>query len=73
MAEAASEVFFKSEDLKACSLNLQTKRLATLLKKTPTQGFSCEMCEIFKNTYFEEHLRMTASTYWVTIALITIV
>ena len=24
---------------------------------TPTQVFSCEHCEIFKNTYFEEHLR----------------
>ena len=23
--------------------------------------FSCEICEIFKNTYFEEHLRTTAS------------
>ena len=25
------------------------------------QVFSCEYCEIFKNTYFEEHLRTTAS------------
>ena len=23
--------------------------------------FLCEICEIFKNTYFEEHLRTTAS------------
>ena len=23
--------------------------------------FSCEKCEILKNTYFEEHLRTTAS------------
>ena len=23
--------------------------------------FSCEYCEIFKNTYFEEHLRTAAS------------
>ena len=23
--------------------------------------FSCEICESFKNTYFEEHLRTTAS------------
>ena len=29
---------------------------AILLKKTPKQVFSCEYCEIFKNTYFEEHL-----------------
>ena len=31
-------------------------------KETPTQVFSCEICEIFKNTYFEEHLWMAAST-----------
>ena len=34
---------------------------ATLLKKTPTQVFFSEYCVIFKNTYFEEHLRMAAS------------
>ena len=28
---------------------------------TPTQMFTCEMCEIFKNTYFEEHSWTTAS------------
>ena len=27
----------------------------------PAQVFSCKICKIFKNTYFEEHLRMTAS------------
>ena len=25
------------------------------------QALSCEVCETFKNTYFEEHLQMTAS------------
>ena len=30
-------------------------------KVTPTQIFSCEICEIFKNTYFERHLRKTSS------------
>ena len=34
---------------------------ATLLKKTSTQVFSCEYCEIFKSTYFEKHLRTAAS------------
>ena len=29
-------------------------------KGTPTQIFSCEYCEIFKNTFFEEHLRTAA-------------
>ena len=30
-------------------------------KAAPTQVFSCEICEIFKNTYFEEHVRTTSS------------
>ena len=30
-------------------------------KETPTQVFFCEICENFKNTYFEEHLQTTAS------------
>ena len=25
--------------------------------------FSCEYCEFFKNTYFEEHLRKPASAF----------
>ena len=29
--------------------------------KTPIQVFSCQYCEIFKNTYFEEHLQMAVS------------
>ena len=31
------------------------------LKETPTQAFFCGYCEKFKNTYFEEHLQVTAS------------
>ena len=38
----------------------QTKRFF-LLKKTPAQVFSCEYCEIFKNTCFEKQLQMAAS------------
>ena len=34
-----------------------------LLKETPKQIFSCKYCEIFKNTYFEEHLQKAASRY----------
>ena len=30
-------------------------------KEVPTQVFSCEICEIFKNIYFEEHMRTTSS------------
>ena len=32
-----------------------------LLKKTPLQVLSCEMCEIFKCTFFEEYLTTTVS------------
>ena len=30
---------------------------------TPRQVLSCEIYEIFKNTYFEEYLRTTASEF----------
>ena len=33
------------------------------LKETPTQVISCQICEIFNNTYSEEHLRATASKH----------
>ena len=33
-----------------------------ILKKAPTQVFSCEIYEIIDNTYFEEHLRTTV--FW---------
>ena len=36
-------------------------RPATLLKETLAQVFSCEFYGIFKNTFFTEHLRATAS------------
>ena len=31
--------------------------LESLFLDTPTQVFHCEICEIFRNIYFEEHLR----------------
>ena len=33
------------------------------LMKTPTHVFSHEICENFKGTYFEEHLRTTVSEF----------
>ena len=27
--------------------------------------FSCEFCKIFKNTFFTEHLRMTAFVHYI--------
>ena len=38
-------------------IKMQAWRRATLSKKTPTQVFSYEICEIFKNKFFTEHLR----------------
>ena len=37
--------------------------LQFLEKETPTQLFSSEFCEMFKNTLFTEHFRTTASGY----------
>ena len=33
-------------------------------KATPTQVFSCEFWEVFKNTFFTKHLRETAGCFW---------
>ena len=43
--------FNKVTDLKA----------SNFIKKILQHGFSFEICEIFKNTYFEEHLETAAS------------
>ena len=32
-------------------------------KETLSQVFSCEFCEVFKNTFLAEQLRVTASAY----------
>ena len=34
------------------------------LKKSPTQVFSCEYCEIFKNSFFYRRPQVTASVLW---------
>ena len=45
-------------------IKFQAQDLQLSKKETPTQVFSCETCEIFKNfIYFEEHLQMTAFAY----------
>ena len=38
-----------------------------LLKEAPTQVFSCEIFEIFKNTNFEEYLGTTTSEWGILI------
>ena len=42
-------------------IELKARRSATLLKETPTQVFSVNILKFIKNTYFEEHMRNTAS------------
>ena len=44
--------------LKSC----RPSGLQLYLKETPAQVFSCEYCQIFKNTYFEEPLRTALFT-----------
>ena len=42
-------------------IRLQGSDLQLYLKKTLAQVFSCEFCEISKNTFSTEHLQSTAS------------
>ena len=50
-------LFNKVAGLNACNF----------IKKAPTQVFSCEYYEIFKNTYFEEHLEMALNSTYITL------
>ena len=76
-SEAATEgVLWKKVFLKI-SQNSQENtcagaRPATLLTKKLwlAQVFSCEFCEVFKNTFFTEHLRTTASILWTVVDLL---
>ena len=49
-----TEVFFKERCCEACNF---------IKKETLAQVFYCEFCEIFKNTFFIEHLWATASPW----------
>ena len=40
-------------------------------KETLAQVFSCGLCDIFKNTYFIEHLRKTASVQGISLNVIS--
>ena len=42
-------------------VNFWAGGLQLYYKEIPTQVLSCEYCEIFRNTYFEEHLQTAAS------------
>ena len=54
-AEARVSFFIK---LQAEACDFTKKKKGTL-----TQVFSCKFCEIFKNTFSTEHLRLTASLF----------
>ena len=42
-------------------IKLQVDTCNFIKKESLAQVFSCEFCEIFKNTFFTEHLRATVS------------
>ena len=49
---------------KVAGLNVAGLKIWNFIKKRlKTQVFSYEYCEIFKNNYFEEHLRTAAPVY----------
>ena len=52
---------FRGSHLKCSIEKAVLKNFAVYQKVTLTQVFSCEYCEIFKNTYFKEHLQTAAS------------
>ena len=39
-------------------------QVCNFIKTRLQQVFSCEYCDIFKSTYFEEHLRKAASVFY---------
>ena len=45
-------------------IKLQSEAYNFTKNETLVQTFSCEFCEIFKNTYFIKHLRVTASALY---------
>ena len=49
--------------IKISQYSQESCRLATLLKTDSNTGIFPEYCEIFKNTYFEEHLLAAASDF----------
>ena len=45
-------------------IKLQAEAGNFVKKETLTQVFSYEFCEVFRNTFFTEHLWTTASEIW---------
>ena len=64
-SEAATEgVLIKKAVLKIFGkIHRKVAGLQSFNKETPTQMFSSEYCDIFKNTYFEGHLLKAVSDF----------
>ena len=68
LSEATIRVFLKISQIsqeKTCvaeSLFNKSWRPATLFKRDSNKVFSCKLCDIFKNAYFEEHVRTASFT-----------
>ena len=55
MQKQPPEIFYKKK------VFLRPQACNFIKKKTLTQVFSCELCKIFKSTFFTENLRAIAS------------
>ena len=55
-----SQMFFKIGVLKNFPIFARKHLRWIIFLINPPQVFSCEYCKMFKNTYFEKHLQMTA-------------
>ena len=56
-----SKKFCASQNISYIDRNLRPKACNFIKKETLAQMFSCEFCEISKNTFFTEHVWATAS------------
>ena len=68
MQKQPPEVFYEKRKkvfLKISQISQENTcaRVSFFIKETLAQMFSCEFCEISKNTFFTEHLWMTAAGY----------
>ena len=62
-----SEMFYEKRRLK------KGLRLQLCLKETPAQVFPVNFCEIFKNSFFTQHLRATASALYLPLIMILLI
>ena len=66
---ALKKVFLKiSQNPTPVSESLFSGQGCNFIKQeTPTQGFSCEICNFFQSNFFAEHLRATSFVFDLTI------